>query len=98
MPLAHSSELKSMSVLKAPGRWDTLLGPEFRGHLEREVLPAFLPRQRWYAGKARTLSSVRIIDESTPGALLEKAFLLLVEVRFREGEPETYFVPLGVAT
>jgi 1,4-alpha-glucan branching enzyme len=87
-----------MSVLKAAVRWDTLLGGEFRGHLEREALPSFLPRQRWYAGKARTLSSVRIIDETYPGDLLEKAILLLVEVRFQEGDPETYFVPLGVAT
>ncbi|MBI4443249.1 MAG: maltose alpha-D-glucosyltransferase [Acidobacteria bacterium] len=69
-----------------------------RQTLETQVLPQFLPSQSWFGGKARTIASVQIQD----GALLREApspaALLLVEVTYAEGDQETYFVPLVIAT
>ena len=68
-----------------------------RETLETQVLPQFLPSQRWFGAKARTIQSVQIQD----GALLSEdpfpAVLLLVEVSYAEGGQETYFVPVVIA-
>lgn len=57
--------------------------------LER-VLPDYLPHQRWFGGKGRRIREVRVVD--TVG--LAEAAVKLVEVHYREGDPETYVLPL----
>ncbi len=86
-----------MSVVKSKRGWDALLEGEARRRLEGEALPPFLKRQRWFAGKARSVASVRIVDASAAGELPESTRLTLLEVRFESGQPETYFLPLGLA-
>ncbi len=87
-----------MALLHVEGGWDTWIHGVARETLEREVLPGFLPRQRWFAGKARALERVRIVDETAPGALPGTTVLLLIEARFRDGGRDIYLLPLGVAT
>ena len=76
----------------------TFLEGEARRVLERDALPSFLPRQRWFAGKARSVKSVRFLDASAPGELAGPARLTLLEVTYASGRPETYLLPIGVAT
>src|SRR5262249_32585297 len=66
--------------------------------LEREGLPAFLQGQRWYAGKARDLSMTRIVEAAHPQGFPEGTLLILVEARYRDGETDTYFVPMRLAS
>jgi maltose alpha-D-glucosyltransferase/alpha-amylase len=76
--------------------WDTLLDGHARVLLERDALTGFLARQRWYAGKARTMRRARFAD----WALLDTkpaVFLSLIEVEFAEGELERYLVVLATA-
>jgi len=87
-----------MSAVKSSRGWDALLGGEGRRLLEREALPSFLKRQRWFAGKARALDSVRLVDSSAAGELPESTRLALIEVAYGSGRAETYFLPLGLAT
>lgn len=56
------------------------------------ALPGFLLKQRWFGGKARPIDRVRIRDAAVLPDL--DAALLLVDVHYVEGEPDTYFVPL----
>jgi len=90
----HKEELVRVSV-EHDG--EGLLAGDCRKTLETEVLPQFLPSQRWFGAKARTIQSVQIQD----GALLTRepypATLLLVEVSYVEGGQETYFVPVVIA-
>jgi len=86
-----------MSVLQRAEGWESLLEGDVWDHLEREALPAFLQRQRWYAGKARALDSVRIIDSAQPEGFPATSLLALCEAHYREGEPDLYFLPLGLA-
>jgi 1,4-alpha-glucan branching enzyme len=86
-----------MSVLHAARGWDRWLQGESRDRLEREALPAFLRRQRWFAGKARELESVRLVDATRPGDLPGAAMLAFVEVRYGDGGSDTYLMPLAVA-
>jgi maltose alpha-D-glucosyltransferase / alpha-amylase len=54
------------------------------------ALPGYLHRQRWYRGKSRRIQELTIVD-SVP---IAGAQLKVIEVRYDEGEPDTYALPL----
>src|SRR5436305_8109426 len=66
--------------------------------LEQTILPGFLRSQRWFAGKARQIQSVRLVDwgELTAGAA--QAYLALFEVELSGPVKDLYFLPLGMTT
>jgi maltose alpha-D-glucosyltransferase / alpha-amylase len=71
-------------------------GDKDRQHLEGEVLPNFLPRQRWFAAKNAPIQSVRI---NSLGSLPEDEAehqLSLVSVTLGDGRLQSYFLPLSV--
>jgi maltose alpha-D-glucosyltransferase/alpha-amylase len=74
--------------------WASLFIGRQLERLERELLPRFLPHQRWFASKARRIQAVSIADwVEFDGAA---SALVLVEVGYDSGPPETYFMPLAV--
>ena len=75
------------------------------------ALPAWLPRQRWFGAKARTIQSARVLDwaelpasadRDTAAAGDEAAgfppVLFFVEVAYADGLPDLYQIPLAIAT
>ena len=76
--------------------WETLLDGHARALLERDALASFLSRQRWYGGKARTLTQARLAD----WALLEAnptIYLCIAEAEFADGPAERYVMVLAAA-
>ncbi|MGH6915499.1 MAG: maltokinase N-terminal cap-like domain-containing protein, partial [Geminicoccales bacterium] len=66
--------------------------------LTRDVLPAFLAKQRWFAAKDAAISKVEIAAwaEFTTGR--DSQLVTEVEVQFASGEPpQRYFMPLGIS-
>jgi maltose alpha-D-glucosyltransferase/alpha-amylase len=61
-----------------------------RAQLE-EVLPSYLQDQRWFGGKGRRLAGLSLRDQVSLG----DAVVNMLEVRYRESEPETYVLPLA---
>lgn len=57
-------------------------------------LAGFLGRQRWFAGKARELAGVRVVDSTRPGDLPDGLVLSILEVRYADGGAERYAAPL----
>jgi maltose alpha-D-glucosyltransferase / alpha-amylase len=56
----------------------------------------WLHRQRWFRGKARDIATVRLFDRAV--IVLEQGdhmLLTTLEVRYREGDPELYLLPLS---
>ena len=76
--------------------WEGLLEGATRYRLESVLLPEYLRRQEWSGGQARQIRAARIGDWATlPDS---GSVLALVEVQYEKGgEPETYFLPLGLA-
>jgi len=64
------------------------------------VLPGFFARSRWYAGKARTIREVEVLDTVPVGSTRARGhtLLTLVQVDYTEGESETYVVPMKAAS
>ena len=57
-------------------------------------LPAFLPSQRWFGGKARVIQSVALADCVPVPLRNATALILLVRVEYTQGPGETYALPL----
>ncbi|MBI4249822.1 MAG: maltose alpha-D-glucosyltransferase [Elusimicrobia bacterium] len=71
------------------------------GRLRLEsLLPTYLKTQRWFAGKARRLKSVKVVEAAPFSALsgaAAPANIVLVQAHFNEGEADTYLLPLAAA-
>jgi trehalose synthase-fused probable maltokinase len=53
--------------------------------------------QRWFAGKSRTITSLRLVDAvEVPG--IAEGHLLIVDVYYASGEPERYQIPAFVSS
>jgi maltose alpha-D-glucosyltransferase/alpha-amylase len=81
------------SAVSVTGDWESAFAGRERAGLER-VLRTWLRSRRWFAGKERQISSVRI-TAAVP--LPERMTLTFLTVAYAEGDPETYVIPLGIA-
>jgi trehalose synthase-fused probable maltokinase len=77
-------------------RWERILEGEARGHLEA-CLPDVLKSRRWFAGKARAIESVRIVESLPIPCRSSAVTLLFILVEYRDGTPETYAFPVTAA-
>src|SRR3954447_7253069 len=81
------------TAVPVTGAWETVFAGRERSGLER-VLRTWLRSRRWFAGKERQISSLRI---GATVALPHRIPLTFMTVAYTEGDPETYVVPLGIA-
>ncbi len=72
--------------------WQCLLSGPAKAEFET-ALRDWLPRQRWFGGKARAIVAARLEDLI---ALSPAVCFALVALEYAAGEPETYLLPLGV--
>jgi len=83
--------------LVTPGAWETVFrGPT--GAAVMRILARWFLARRWFGGKARPLRRVALLDVVPIPCGAEGACLLIVEVRYRQGPPESYAVPLAFST
>ncbi|HEY7211291.1 MAG TPA: maltose alpha-D-glucosyltransferase [Bryobacteraceae bacterium] len=77
-----------LSILSRRDIWD----PSIRASIAA-VLPRFLQFRHWYTGKDRRLRSIQITDTIPVGDFR----LVFVRVEYATGDPEVFFVPVGLA-
>ncbi len=83
--------------LAVSGDWESLLlDARAVAQLER-ILPTHLATRRWFAGKARHVLSTKVIEVIPVSFNGQTAQLALVQVGYREGDPEVYQIPLAFA-
>lgn len=64
----------------------------FLSQLNDLLLPSFLPTQRWFTSKGKTIEGCRLDRFLT---ITERTAILLVSVQFSDGSTETYQVPMA---
>ncbi len=69
------------------------------GLFTERLLPDYLPRQRWFGSKSRTITGTSVVDWAPlhlakAGAAPASLAIAILEVQYLEGEPETYLLPL----
>ena len=73
-----------------------VLAPAARAVIEREALPAYLPKRRWFASKSEPLAAVRLAYAvPLPGAR-DQVMFAEIETDL-PGRSERYVLPLGIA-
>jgi maltose alpha-D-glucosyltransferase / alpha-amylase len=89
--------LSEMPALFVGAAWDTVLEGNVRTLIERDLLTPFLQRQRWFGGKAREPRASRFVDWGLLRRGPQPLFLTVVEVDFKKGDREHYFLPLAIS-
>ncbi len=72
-----------------------VLQPTGRAILEREALPAYLAKRRWFASKGEAMGSVRLAYAVKLGEGLRATLLTEIDVEVG-GRTESYTLPLGI--
>ncbi|HTT80688.1 MAG TPA: maltose alpha-D-glucosyltransferase [Stellaceae bacterium] len=90
-------------TLVIPQDWRDLFGRHNLPQFERDVLPLFLPRQRWFGAKDQRIRACRVAaygeiaqpPGEAPDARIGSFVLHIVEAALSGGERQQYFVPLA---
>ncbi len=72
---------------------DQFRDPEFLKALTTVILPTYLPRQRWFTSKGKTVETCTVQDYFP---VLADAGIAIVAVDFADGSRETYQMPLAL--
>jgi maltose alpha-D-glucosyltransferase/alpha-amylase len=93
----HAAAVEArLPALHVGDRWEAVLRDRGKASLEKS-LPKYLATCRWFGGKARRLRSVSVLE--TIPVLFDSsvAHLARIEVKYSEGNPEVYLLPLAFA-
>jgi len=84
--------------LRVRTTWRRALAGSSRQSLERKALRPFVERSRWFAGKAKNLRGVKIVDVVALNKDSDAPVLLLIEADYPGGSEEWYLLPLDFAS
>ena len=98
----EQQEQEPRPSLRVAGSWESVLSDPAVSRLE-DTLPDFIADRRWFASKARTITSVTVLEtvpvaESANRRGSPSAEVVLVRVELDYGSPEHYLLPLAFAT
>jgi maltose alpha-D-glucosyltransferase/alpha-amylase len=82
-------EDEEQEVLTVSGGWQSLFEGAARNPLESEILPEYLPKQRWFGAKTKQIRSTKIAD----WGVLEgvgKSAVVYISIHYEDGTAETY--------
>jgi maltose alpha-D-glucosyltransferase / alpha-amylase len=85
------------SLLVGPD-WQNVLDGGTRAVLERQALRPFLPRQRWFASKAREIRRAVFSDWATLRGAREPSFVTVVSVEYSDAWTESYLAPFALVS
>jgi maltose alpha-D-glucosyltransferase / alpha-amylase len=92
--MVKKEELPVLSISK----WDELIVDDVvREKLINEIIPAYFIKTNWFSGKHRPIYQCRIIEHINITLGDNQSTLLLLEVNYKSGLPETYLMPLTFA-
>jgi maltose alpha-D-glucosyltransferase/alpha-amylase len=87
----------SLPALPGPADHTIFSDADRRAFLERHILPGYLVTARWFGGKARAPRAWHIRDVVPISSASDAARLILLEIIYAEGPPDTYLLPLQIA-
>ncbi|WP_299436621.1 maltose alpha-D-glucosyltransferase [uncultured Rhodospira sp.] len=93
-PYVHP--LPDLMTLVMPRGWDSLFTGQTGGNLIDEILPAFLPNQRWFAGKEQGITDISVHDQASLEDGGASFLMALVNAGLSDGEQQRYLLPLAV--
>jgi maltose alpha-D-glucosyltransferase / alpha-amylase len=87
--------IKEVAQPSIHAEWNDLFSSERLIHqLENQILPKYLKRMRWFGGKSRQVSGMRIYQIVPIETLHGTARYVFIKVRYDDGPTEIYTLPL----
>ncbi len=83
-----------LPTLFVSDKWQNIFASETRATLA-SVLPDYLRTRRWFGGKARTIQNVQVSEVIPVPYKDSEAYIVLLQLDYTEGFPETYVMPLA---
>jgi maltose alpha-D-glucosyltransferase/alpha-amylase len=84
-------------TLVMPKGWDSLFSGKTGDALIEEILPKFLPNQRWFSGKEQGIASVALGDQAGLTGDQNADFLMTVlDAHLTDGEVQRYLLPFAL--
>ncbi|WP_142848766.1 maltose alpha-D-glucosyltransferase [Telmatospirillum sp. J64-1] len=93
---AYGQPAPEMITLVMRKDWGELSAGTARRTFQKDILPSFLPAQRWYAEKDSTIASTELMHHTQISRGDESFLMALVNVRRADGHQRTYQVPLAM--
>jgi maltose alpha-D-glucosyltransferase / alpha-amylase len=90
-PVQVAEDAPALTLL-SQGLEGLLTGPGVE--LLQELLLAFLPRQRWFGAKSRTIKTVHVLDSAEFPSL--DAALVFLQLTYDDDSTDTYQLPLAI--
>ncbi len=84
--------------LRVKQEWPAILTSRSQAKFQREVLPKYLQRCRWFGGKAKGIQSARIREKIHFPGDGDSPILLLLEVHYAGSTPDTYSLFVSFAS
>ncbi|MDC4223829.1 MAG: alpha-glucosidase C-terminal domain-containing protein [Candidatus Manganitrophus sp.] len=94
----HPGGKREIPEIQVGFDWQSLLGARGKQFLERGIFPAYIAGCRWFGGKARQIEQLQIVESIPIGRDGAAGRLLLLQVEYTEGMPETYLLPIAFAS
>jgi maltose alpha-D-glucosyltransferase/alpha-amylase len=88
---------RSLPELRTMIRWETVLEGENRRRFEEELLPGYLRGCRWFAGKAKRIGRLSILEAIPVWKDSDLSYALILSVSYTEGSEDFYFLPITYA-
>lgn len=93
--MESTQRIKDTSQPIIQSAWNDLFASERSVHqLENQILPAFLKRMRWFGGKSRPISGMKIYQNIPIESGSSIARYLLIKVRYSDEPTEIYALPI----
>jgi maltose alpha-D-glucosyltransferase/alpha-amylase len=86
---------KPHSPVVVNDRWETVFSASEAKTTMESILADYLYSCRWFGGKARKIRSTHIRETIPVPFKEDKGYLVLLQVEYTEGDPETYMLPLA---
>ncbi len=93
-PESHGA--KALPMLEVDS-WKLIQEPESLKALEEKALSSYLIKMRWFGGKGRIIEHIKIVKHARIPLSEDHALVLLIEVSYDSGLPETYQLPVAFA-
>jgi maltose alpha-D-glucosyltransferase/alpha-amylase len=101
--ILHKEEDQAMHTMESfqseislPGTsWEILFKDAYRGQLESSLLPAYLPKCRWFRSKSQVIRSLQVREDILLTDRIFRHHLLILEVAYIEEASELYLLPLS---
>ena len=87
---------KGLKLIKSTVAWDKFF-TSFQdvNHLEKKVLEGYLRKCRWFGGKAKTISKIKVDTYIPLKVENQLIYLVILEVGYIQRLPEFYFLPIS---